>query len=310
MGDISNCGLYVIIKNPEQIKKTLSILKELNKKQITMHFESVNENGEIKNYLKINEKGFDQKVIFSVQHEMYSDSDKFKCLTDSIYKTNYSEVCVQLDLLEETFKKLNNNSQVIFYTYINDENLNISIVSDSIVEENSFHTEEVEYNEDIVLENFKKVCQIVMKTSVLNETLKSFSKFCEDITLICTPNTLIFQTPQTPNSKLTKKKSIKNDGTTTGVTIKINDNLLKDPKFDINKFLVQSTYVMKFLKIISKIDDKFCENVNMYFLETIFKDIYILLLSYSYNVNETMKIIFTAKNIETVKEENSEQIEY
>lgn len=303
MADISNCGLYVIIKNVEQLKKTFSIIKELNKKEISMHFETINENGEKKNYLKISELGFDDKVGFTVKHEMYNDDDKFKCLTgQNAYNTNFANVCVQLEYLDEIFKKLTNNNTVIFYTYLKDEDLNISITSESATDDISIPTlyNENEYDE-LPTDKFIPVCQVLIRTQLLNDKLKSFNKFCEDITFICTSETFILQTPQTINAKLTIKKSIKNDKTPTGVAIKM---------FDDNNMIIQSTYVMKFLKIISKIDDKFCESVNLYFIKTASKDNYLLLLSYSYNNNENMKIMFLPKDIEIVREENSEQINY
>lgn len=306
MVDISQCGLYIIIKNPEQIKKTLSIIKELGKRFITLHFETTYDNDKNKkNYLKINEYGFNGKVMFSVKHEMYNDDDKFKCLTEqNAFNTNFSDVCVQLEILDEIFKKLTNNDTVIFYIYINDENLNISVISESTVEENNIATNEVD-NDEFLMDNTIPVCQILMKTQLLNETLKSFNKFCSDITLICTPDTFIFKTPQIANSNIVKTKSIKNDKTVSGVHININEKVI-DPK----NMIIQSTFIMKFLKIISKIDDKFCESVNIYFLQTTINDNYILLLSYSYNSNETMKISFVPKNIDPIKDENSDQIDY
>lgn len=303
MADINKCGLYVIIKNVEQLKKTFSIIKELNKKQISMHFETVNENGKKKNYLKISEYGFDEKVGLMVKHEMYEDEDKFKCVNEqNAYNTNFSDVCVQLDYLDEIFKKLTNNNTVIFYTYFTIEDLKISISTESATDEITIPTlyNEVDYDE-LSIDRFIPVCQVLIRTQLLNEKLKSFSKFCEYITLICTKDTLMMQTPQTENSKINIKKSIKNDQKITGVDIDMKDN---------KEAIIQSTYVMKFLKIISKIDDKFCESVNLYFIQTNVKDNYLLLLSYSYNNNETLKIMFVPKNIELVEEENVNQINY
>ena len=81
MANINKSGLYVVIKNVNQLKKTINIINTLKSgKEINMHFTSEEIEGEKKNFLKISEDGINDSVSIVIQHELYSDEDKFKCV--------------------------------------------------------------------------------------------------------------------------------------------------------------------------------------------------------------------------------------
>ena len=228
---------------------------------------------------------------------MYDEDDKFKCLTQSSYNTNFSDVCVKLKFLDEIFKKLSDNDQVILYTYLTDEDLKISITSQGVLDEISLSTDEIDYQNLDMDYMDHSICNVLMKTSKFNETIKKFSKFGDNIQLICTKKSFIFQTPKMVNSSLQRRTVFTNvqnnfdENKADCVQIQFND--------DVNdNIIIQSTYVRDFLKVINKVDDKCIQSMNIYFIKTQYPDNYFLLLAFTISQNEYIKIIFVPKNIE------------
>ena len=80
MANFERSGLYVVIKNVEQLKKTFATINALKGgKEITMHFETITINKDTNekiNVLKINEKGINESEGITNNNTLYNDPDK------------------------------------------------------------------------------------------------------------------------------------------------------------------------------------------------------------------------------------------
>jgi len=317
MADINNCGLYVNIKNVAQLKRTFSIIKELKKQNIMLRFETIevptDYGMERRNFLKISEKGCEGHITFIIQHELYNDADKFKCVPTTDIGNNFSEVIVKLDVLEETFKKLNDDSQVLFYMFLNDNTkLNINIQDGQIYKEiviNTLEDDEIQII-DFHLEQFNYVCCAKILTKIFNQELKQITKNTQEIQLTCTSSSLRFSTPRDSQVQMNTTITI-GDNLAIIMTNNNNDDLTEEERKDAaEQMLIVSTYYSECFRLLSRIDEKFCESVYLYFIPLNENNLYSLVLSYSYNTNESMKIILIPKNIRQQTNINNDQIDY
>ena len=60
---------------------------------------------------------------------------------------------------------------------------------------------------------------------------------------------------------------------------------------DSESMIIKSTYPMKCLMLVSRIDEQFCEKVTLMFIKTKIGKNYAIIFNYSYDKNEFIKII-------------------
>lgn len=307
MANINKSGLYVVIKNVDQLKKTITIINTLKAgKDITLHFATEMIDGEKRNFLRINEDGINDSVAISVQHELYADEDKYKCLDDPAkYKVSYSNVCVESKILYDIFKSVNNNFTVIFYQYLNESSLRISISNNSTFsQELKIATIDPVYDDNSNIK-YKTACCVMMKTKTLNDNIKLYNKFGEDIVLMCSNNSLTFESPHTAASTIESTSTLTKGDNPDDIVIKPGKSIV-----DADKMIIKSTYPMKCMMLVSKVDDQFCDNVTVLFINTTVANNYAVVFNYTFDKNEFVKITILPKNSRTNDDENSEQINY
>ena len=308
MANFERSGLYVVIKNIEQLKKTFATINALKGgKEITMHFETITVNKETNekiNVLKINENGINDSVGITIQHELYSDPDKYKCLDDISKHRIYSTICVESKILYDIFKGLNNNCTVIFYVYVNESALRINITCNSFLQDLKIPTIDMTFCESKI-DKYKFECCVMMNTKTLNDNIKLYNKITDDLTIRCTNKSLTFKTYSTsPN--LIESTSTLQKGTNPDDIIIFPNEKLKDS----GSMIISSTYPLKCLMLVSRIDEQFCEKVTLMFVKTVVANNHAIIFNYSYDKNEFVKITVLPKNTKTNNDENSEQINY
>ena len=302
MANINKSGLYVVIKNVNQLKKTINIINTLKSgKEINMHFTSEEIEGEKKNFLKISEDGINDSVSIVIQHELYSDEDKFKCVSNYNTCKSYSTICVESKILYDIFKSIDNNYTVIFYIYLNESSLRISITNNSTFSQ-ELKIATIDPNYDETLAHYKTSCCVMMNTKVLTNNIKLYNKFTEDLVLLCSNNSLSFESSTLSSNIESRTILSANDS---DVIIKASSSIT-----DIEKMIIKSTYPMKCMMLVTKIDDQFCEKVTIHFIPTIVSDIYAIMFYYSISKDEYIKITILPKNTKSNSNENNDQIEY
>lgn len=311
MANFERSGLYVVIKNVEQLKKTFATINILKAgKEITMHFETITvnkETGEKINVLKINENGINDSVGITVQHELYSDPDKYKCIDDQTKQNRtYSNICVESKILYDIFKSLNNNCTVIFYVYLNESSLRINITSDAFLQDLKIPTIDMSFCEPKI-DKYKFECCVMMSTKTLNDNIKLYNKITDDLTIRCTNNSLTFKSSSTaPNSIESTSTLQKGKGSNPDDIVILPSKSVAD----VDSMIISSTYPLKCLMLVSRIDEQFCEKVTLMFIKTVIANNHAVIFNYSYDKNEYVKITILPKNTKSNNDENSDQINY
>ena len=308
MANFERSGLYVVIKNVEQLKKTFATINALKGgKEITMHFETITVNKETNekiNVLKINENGINESVGITIQHELYSDPDKYKCIDDKSTHRIYSNICVDSKTLYDIFKGLNNNYTVIFYVYLNESSLRINITCNSFLQDLKIPTIDIPFSETN-MNKYSFDCCVMMNTKTLNDNIKLYNKIIDDLTIRCTNKSLTFKTYSTSPNSIESTTTLQKGTNQDDIIIFPNEKIQ-----DSESMIIKSTYPMKCLMLVSRIDEQFCEKVTLMFIKTKIGKNYAIIFNYSYDKNEFIKIIVLPKNITTNNDENSEQINY
>lgn len=315
MVDINNCGLYVVINNVEQFKKTFSIINILKsaQKEITLKFITEEKDGIVNNYMRIDESGIKNSIEIYVQHKLFSDSEKFKCLNDPKYKGAFNTVCVDSKSLCEIFKGLNNTFNVIFFIdKMDTSNLGIHITNNSTFLRD-FPLQILTPNIDDDTDNINDYpfkCCAMLGTKALNENIKFYNKFTDNIKICCTINSLTFESVGKNSFGSQSIKTVLK-GTSDEKQVE-NGYIYITPGSDIedpDMMIVESTYAVAHLNIVSKIDEQFCNSVFMMFVETKINNNYVIIFDYSYSNDEFIKIIVAPINIKT-NETNNDQLNY
>ena len=308
MANFERSGLYVVIKNVEQLKKTFATINALKGgKEITMHFETITVNKETNekiNVLKINENGINESVGITIQHELYSDPDKYKCIDDKSTHRIYSNICVDSKTLYDIFKGLNNNYTVIFYVYLNESSLRINITCNSFLQDLKIPTIDIPFSETN-MNKYSFDCCVMMNTKTLNDNIKLYNKITDDLTIRCTNKSLTFETFSTSPNSIESTTTLQKGTNPDDIIIFPNEKLE-----DSDSMIISSTYPMKCLMLVSRIDEQFCEKVTLMFVRTKIANNHAIIFNYSYDKNEFVKITVLPKNTKTNNDENSEQINY
>ena len=122
---------------------------------------------------------------------------------------------------------------------------------------------------------------------------------------MCTNKSLTFKTYSASPNSIESTTSLQKGTNQDDIIIFPNEKLK-----DSNSMIIESTYPMKCLMLVSRIDEQFCEKVALMFIKTKINDNHAIIFNYSYDKNEFVKIIILPKNIKTNNDENSEQINY
>ena len=73
---------------------------------------------------------------------------------------------------------------VIFYIYLNESSLRISITNNSTFSQ-ELKIATIDPNYDETLAHYKTSCCVMMNTKVLTNNIKLYNKFTEDLVLLC-----------------------------------------------------------------------------------------------------------------------------
>ena len=290
-----NYGLYVVIKNVEEFKKTISILKELSYSNVILKFET--DSTTQKNYITICEALNNNCLIVIVQMEMYSDKDKFRVLNKP--ERQHSMINVSVNTLFDCFKSLNNNYTIVFIMY-EDYKLHINCSTTSIIKNYEFNTDEIkDFIKNINLDNIPLECTIqINNMRDINNFIKEILKDeCSQLRIMCTNKDFSIASVSNDNNSVKRNITFMNNYDNEGVNIHPGNDI------DFDNMVISANYNKSYFKILSKIDSQV--NLSIYN----YNQNYLLVICYQYNTNEWIKIVIAPYEIIT-KDHNDDQIEY